>query len=489
MGQSFKQRINLKLQANTNGASTLTLNRRQLVKSSLASIGLATLSACRFNLSKAEPTSGNEAPQYDYILTAEPSPLEILPGKTTPGLGFNGQFPAPVIRAQQGKAIRILFVNNLSQATTIHWHGIRIDIKMDGVPFLSQAPVQPGETFLYEFVCPDAGTFWYHPHMHSVEQLGKGLVGALIVDEAEAPEFDADLVIGLKDWRLDKQGQFLPLSIPRHAARAGTLGTVESVNGEQRPTLLAPAGGLVRLRFLNMDSSRVYHLSLKDLDAHIIAIDGSPVAKPRPLVTHDMGAGMRLDVAIRLTKEVGQDIVIYDKKGRGYFELCRLQTEAPKQALLNTELRALAPNPLPSLKLEEAQHLRFEFEWAGALSPVGHDGKVDQTFWTINRRAWAGMHSGTLPAPLAVVPLGKTIVMELHNATPHGHPIHMHGIIFTVLSSDKRTIDPFQTDTVLLERNERATIAFVADNPGRWMFHCHVIEHMKTGLMGYITIA
>ena len=467
----------------------MTLNRRQLVKTGLASLGLATLSACRFNLVKGDQASGYEKPQYDYILTAEPAPLEILPNRSTPGLGFNGQFPAPVIRAQQGKPIRILFVNKLSQATTIHWHGIRIDIKMDGVPFLSQAPVQPGETFLYEFTCPDAGTFWYHPHMHSVEQLGKGLVGALIVDETETPAFDADVVIGLKDWRLDKHGQFLPLSIPRQAARAGTLGTVESVNGEQRPTFSVPAGGLVRLRFLNMDSSRVYHLNLKGFEAHIIAIDGSPVADPRPLSTHDMGAGMRLDVAVRLPAETGQDIIVYDKKGRGHFELCRLQTVAPKQALQNTELSALPANPLPALDLENAAHLRFEFEWAGALSPIGRNGKIDQTFWTINRRAWEGMHAGNLPAPLATLPLGKTIVMELHNATPHGHPIHMHGIIFTVLSSDKRTIDPFQSDTVLLERNERATIAFVADNPGRWMFHCHVIEHMKTGLMGYITIA
>ena len=469
----------------------MTMNRRELLSKGLSSLGmglgLSTLAGCRLNLSQPDATM-NEALSYDYVLSAEPANLEIIPGKLTPALGFNGEFPAPVIRAKQGEAIRILFQNKLQQATTIHWHGIRIDIKMDGVPFLSQAPVQPGESFLYEFVCPDAGTFWFHPHMHSVEQLGKGLVGALIVEEREIPEYDDDIIIGLKDWRLDKQGQFLPLSLPRHAARAGTLGTVETINGKIKPRLAAPAGGLVRLRCLNLDSARVYHISLKDLEAHVIAIDGSPVSTPRPLSTHSIGAGMRVDVALRLPSETNQEIRIYDNKGRGYFELCRLFTTAPSSPLLNTQLKALPANPLPTLDLENAETLAFEFEWAGALSPV-KKGKVDSTFWTINRRAWEGMNASSIPAPLATVGLGKTVIMKLHNATPHGHPIHMHGIIFTVLSSDKHEVDPFQTDTILLERNERATIAFVADNPGRWMFHCHVIEHMKTGLMGYITIA
>ena len=123
------------------------------------------------------------------------------------------------------------------------------------------------------------------------------------------------------------------------------------------------------------------------------------------------------------------------------------------------------------------------------MTPVSKDGHAHHEFWTINRRAWAGMHSANLPEPLAELSLGKSYIFELHNATPHGHPIHLHGLIFKVLSSDRKTITPFFTDTILLEKNERARIAFVADNPGSWMYHCHVIEHMKTGLMGYIRIS
>jgi len=146
-------------------------------------------------------------------------------------------------------------------------------------------------------------------------------------------------------------------------------------------------------------------------------------------------------------------------------------------------------NPLPQPDLDAAETLKFVFEWEGAISPADEQGKAKHKFWTINRRAWEGMSHNNIPAPLAKLELGKTYIFDLKNNTPHHHPIHIHGVMFKVLKSTKKKIDPFFTDTVLMEKNERVKIAFVADNPGRWMYHCHVIEHMKTGLMGYIEIA
>src|SRR5690606_22540397 len=148
-------------------------------------------------------------------LIAEAAPIHIVPGHASAGLTFNGTYPAPVLRVRQGERVRIRFSNRLNEPTTIHWHGIRIDNAMDGVPELTQPPVMPGEDFLYDFVCPDAGTFWYHPHMNSVEQLGKGLTGALIVEEREPPAFDAEVILQLRDWRLAEDGSWLALSIPR----------------------------------------------------------------------------------------------------------------------------------------------------------------------------------------------------------------------------------------------------------------------------------
>lgn len=456
------------------------MKRRTLLQAGALSLGAGSIPGFSLAMSRSAP--------YDYTLIAEENSIEILPGTSTPAFTFNGGFPAPVIRARQGVPLRVRFINRLSQPSTIHWHGIRIDNAMDGVPYLTQPPVEPGESFVYDFICPDAGTFWYHPHMHSIEQLGKGLVGALIVEEAEPQPYDHEVILGLKDWRLKNDGSFLQLSEPRQAFRAGTLGTVATVNGELKPVIEVPAGQLCRVRLLNLDNTRVFNLNLKSQAAQIIAIDGSPVAKPHPLQTHAMGAGMRLDLGLVTPQEAGVDIPVYDAKGMFLQEICRLRTVAAKPSGKSV-IPALPANPLSTLDLEHAETRRFVFEWAGALSPTLANGKADSEFWTINRRAWEGMSEHKLPAPLAELELGKTYIFELHNATPHSHPIHLHGLIFTVLDSDQREITPFESDTILMEKNERARIAFVADNPGNWMYHCHVIEHMKTGLMGYIRIA
>lgn len=463
------------------------MRRRDFVTSAL--VGALGGSLPRLTLAMG---SANQAGQskVHYQLTAELATAEILPGQQTAIFGYNGQFPAPVIRACQGEVLRVEFHNKLPQATTIHWHGIRLPNAMDGVPWLTQAPIEPGERFVYEFTPPDAGTFWYHPHIHSIEQLGKGLVGALIVEEQQ-PQPYHEVIVGLKDWRLKPDGSYLPLSLPREAFRAGTLGTVATVNGQQQPTIDVPAGQLLRLRFLNMDSTRVFNLSLGQQEAQIIAIDGSPVARPLALDQFAAGAGMRLDVVLHSPTEIGQEIPLFDMKGRFGREMARLRTVPSEVRPAPDEpVQALPANPIARPDLAAAETLNFVFEWQGALSPSNHHGEVDHSFWLINRRAWGGEHGpGPLPAPLATLRLGKTYVVNLHNATPHHHPIHLHGLIFTVLKSDKRNITPYETDTILMEKNERAQIAFVADNPGKWMFHCHVIEHMKTGFMGYIEIS
>lgn len=257
----------------------MILNRRDFIRHSLSALALASLP----RITLAQDTDG----KYDYVLIAEEAPFEILPGTTTPGMSFNGGFPAPVLRARQGKRIRINFINRLKEPTTIHWHGIRIDIAMDGVPFLTQPPIKPGENFVYDFICPDAGTFWYHPHVNSLEQLSRGLVGTLIVEEESPLPFDADIILQLKDWHMNKDGSFKPFSSPRQAARMGTLGNVKTVNGETTkgtisPVVEIPAGGAIRARLVNLDNTRVYNITLKDYPCQVLAHDGNAIAEPYP---------------------------------------------------------------------------------------------------------------------------------------------------------------------------------------------------------------
>ena len=454
------------------------LSRRQWLKTAITASTILSLPACSVMHGGAE---------YDYVLTLAPTPLEILPGTMTPTWTFNGEAPGTTLRVKQGQPVRILVRNRLTEPTTVHWHGIRLVNNADGVPYLTQPPIAEGTDYVYEFTCPDAGTFWYHPHFNSLKQLSHGLVGLLIVEEAEPVNFDADIALALKDWLLNDDGSFKAFSDPRAAARTGTLGNVVTINGKISPRLTVAAGANLRLRLANIDNTRVFTIAC-DHEATIIAKDGNPIAVPETLDEHAIGAGMRVDLALRVPNTPGEKIRLFDKKGRFAFDLCEIEVVTNAKAK-QTPMPQLPLNPIPTPNIEQARRIPLVFEWAGALSPGHSDGSAHSIFWTINKRAWdhAGPHS--LPEPLADIQLGSHVIFELHNATPHHHPIHLHGSTFTVLSSDKREITPFHTDTVLMSKYERMEVAIVADNPGNWMFHCHVIEHMKTGLMGYIRIA
>ncbi|MFQ3187108.1 MAG: FtsP/CotA-like multicopper oxidase with cupredoxin domain [Marinomonas primoryensis] len=451
------------------------MNRRRFIKSSLL---LAMTSTLPRVVLAANPSAG-----FDYELIVAPADVIIVPGGSTPALSFNGGYPSPVIRAKQHQPVRIRVVNQLDEPTTIHWHGMRIPIGMDGVPFLSQPPIMPGDTFDYEFTPPDAGSFWYHPHMNSIEQLGKGLVGALIVDEAEKPDFDADLVLCMKNWHIKDDGSFTALTTPQNAFRMGTPGRVMTINGEMHPTYDVPAGGAIRVRLLNVDNTLVYDVTSTDSDAQIIAIDGNSIAQPRTLSNHLIAPGMRLDLGVIASSKVGETVTFKHKNK----PLVTLRTVTSK--LKDRRLPTLPLNPIPAPDLENAETIKFAFEWNANITPIHKDGKVNYNFWTMNRRSWEGMSKGNIPAPLAKLELGKTYIFELANLTQYHHPIHIHGHTFTVLKSNKKAITPFHTDTVLLGQNETVIAALVADNPGRWMYHCHIIEHLKTGFMGYVEVS
>ena len=208
----------------------------------------------------------------------------------------------PVIRLQAGDRLRATLQNDLAEHTSIHWHGVRVPNAMDGVQYLTQPPVQPGERFVYDFTPPDTGTFFFHPHCNESGQSGRGKAGVLIVEGDQTRPVDLDAVVVVKDWRLDENGRYLPFVTDKGASRAGTFGTVRAVNGARALTLDAPAGGLVRLRLLNLDSSRVIEVGTESGTAAIIATDGHALP---PLMldetgtkTWRMGPAMRLDLLI-----------------------------------------------------------------------------------------------------------------------------------------------------------------------------------------------
>src|SRR5687767_2678699 len=153
----------------------------------------------------AEPTADGVLKTFE--ITAAEAEVTLIDGKRLRVWAYNGQVPGPTLRVRLGDTLRVKFTNKLPQETTIHWHGVRVPNAMDGVPHATQPPIKPGETFTYEFTPKDAGTFWFHPHVRSSEQVERGLYGLLIVDDKQPPPYSRDVTWILDDWLLGPDGQ------------------------------------------------------------------------------------------------------------------------------------------------------------------------------------------------------------------------------------------------------------------------------------------
>ncbi len=460
------------------------MKRRELLASMGAALGTAGLA----NLGLA----GTEPPG-SQLLTIQNASFVLRWQPTRNMVSLSADAPPPVLFARQGVPVVLDVHNTLDEYTAMHWHGIRVPNDMDGVPYLTQFPIAGGETYRYGFTPPDAGTYWYHPHCMTMTQMAHGLTGVLVVREAEDPGFDADQVINLRDFRLDESDAFLDAYTLGGAARAGTLGNVMTANWLHAPVYDQPAGGLVRLRLANTDTTRIYRLTLTGAEARIIAWDGHPLSGPaelpgaaEPLA---LAPGQRVDIAVAVPAGEGREVFLKTRMGTGDKTMATLRAVGTGPARSLAELKPLPANPIPEPNLATAQTHEFVFGWSpeGTVPNDGLCGSLGATFWSINRVPWAGDNApGT--EPLAELDHGKSYILRLRNESPNRHPVHLHGLVFRPLRSNKRTLAPYWTDTVLLLKDETIDIALVADNPGDWAFHCHVIEHQKTGLAGFIRV-
>jgi len=455
------------------------MSRREFL---LGSAATAAASSATYALGKSVMSADMQLPigYFDH---------SIVPGTVTEGMmGFGEGGPAPTIRLKQHETKSIQVINNLHEASIVHWHGLRHANNMDGVPYLTQRPIEFGETFRYEIQSPDAGTFWYHPHCNTLDQMARGMTGLLIVDEPEDPGFDHDIALNIRDFRLGTDGQFVALYKPRNAARGGTLGIVSTVNWKIQPTYQFPAGSLVRVRMAVTDVTRVGQYRLEGANSKVMALDSHPLISPTPTTSILLAPGQRADLAVKMPEEGESAKLVLDTLAGPRPMATFTSTQATVERSLH-EIAPLPANPVSEPDVDNAEILEFVFGW----SPDGDEpvasicGSLGYTFWSINRTPWLGDTPGPLD-PLAVMKLGKSYILRLINNTPNDHPIHLHGLAFKQLRSDKRDIPNVFTDTALLLSGETMDVALVADNPGDWAFHCHVIEHQKTGLAGYLRV-
>ncbi len=370
------------------------------------------------------------------------------------------------------------------------------------MPHLTQKPIAPGETFDYEFTCNDAGTFWYHPHQRSHEQVERGLSGAFIVEEATPIDVDRDLTWVLDDWRLMQDasisGDFGNMHDVSHGGR---LGNTVTINGQVRDTFPVRAGERIRLRLVNAANARIFGLRFKDHAPRIIALDGQPVEPHAPddgrIV---LGPAMRADIVLDMDGRPGDRFQVLDTFYRGFeYRLVDLAygDEPPmRPSRISRPVPRLAANPLsePDIARATRHQIVLGGGMMGMMRSAIMDGRtVDMRTLMHNGLVWAinGVAArGHVHEPLLTLERNGSYVLELINDTAWPHPMHLHGHAFRVVSRNgSPTRHREWLDTVLLHRGERAEIAFVADNPGDWMFHCHILEHQTAGMMGTIRVA
>ncbi|MCA7118245.1 MAG: multicopper oxidase family protein [Acidibrevibacterium sp.] len=438
-----------------------------------------------------------ESPKVSRI---RPAPAEVsMVGNDalhTRVLAYDGLVPGPVLRLRQGTMLRAVVENGLTEGTTVHWHGIRLPNAMDGVPGLTQPTIRPGGRFDYAFSPPDAGTFWYHSHDDSLVQMGRGLAGPLIVEELEPPAVDRDLLWTIQDWRLEPDAQIAPgFSNRMEAAMDGRVGNTVTINGRLPDNLRVRAGERVRLRLLNAAIARIMALRFVGHSPIVVALDGQPCDPHEPADGRILlGPAMRADVMLDMQGEPGRSYpVVDDFYDRLSYTLVRLSYDAapllrphPSDAPLR-----LPPNPVPRPDLATAvvHDIRLQ---GGMMSGTGGGGMMGMSGgapWGINGQSMTGDGSADMP-PLFRIDRGRSCILDFRNETAWWHPMHLHGHSFSVLSRDGAPVPHDEWgDTVLVRPREHVRVAFVADNPGDWMLHCHVMEHQAGGLMTTIRVS
>jgi FtsP/CotA-like multicopper oxidase with cupredoxin domain len=409
---------------------------------------------------------------------------------------YNGVEPGPALRLHQGAPFRATVENGLTESTTVHWHGIRLPNAMDGVPGITQKPIGPGDRFDYAFTPPDAGTFWYHSHDHSLEQMGRGLAGPLIVEEAEPPKVDRELLWTIQDWRLTRDGQIARgFENPMEMAMDGRVGNTVTINGRVPDNVTVRAGERVRLRLINAAIARIVALRFEGHRPLIVALDGQPCEPHEPADSRILlGPAMRADVMLDMQGEPGRSYQVTDDfYDRLAYTLVQLSYDtAPPLRLhpLDASVR-LPANPLPRPDLTSAvvHEVRLQGGMMSGMGGGGMMGMASRADWSINGQSMTGDGSPDMP-PLFQIARGRSCVLDFKNETAWWHPMHLHGHSFRVVNRNGAPVRHDEWgDTVLVRPREHVRVAFAADNPGDWMLHCHVMEHQVGGLMTTIRVA
>lgn len=415
-----------------------------------------------------------------FDLKAGPARKEYRAGKPSDVWAYNGSVPGPLVEATVGDELRVHFTNELSEPTTIHWHGLRVPADMDG----THAPIAPGGSFDYRFTLKDPGLYWFHPHVRTDVQVEKGLYGLIVVRDPEEPaSLGRERVLALDDVLLGSDG-----ALGGHggmdgmSSMTGLQGNVLLVNGAEKPTLQVAPGERLRLRLVNVANARYFRLGLGGRPLLLVGGDRGLLSAPRTISELLLAPGERADLLIDVEGESGETLQLMNEPyERGHstgggeaHPLLTLRIEGARVVAgalpaFGTAVAAIeAPVRSRALKLTEE---------VDAMSGM-------EASFKINGESYPNV------TPLAAR-VGDIEEWTVVNDTEMDHPFHLHGFFFQVIRRGDRA-EPFLEwkDTINVAARSSLTFRVAFDErPGKWLYHCHILEHAEGGMVGELTLS
>jgi FtsP/CotA-like multicopper oxidase with cupredoxin domain len=451
-----------------------------------------------------------------------------IAGREYTMFGFNGQYPGPLLAVTRGSAVTVRLKNALPVPTTVHWHGVRLDNRFDGVPDAAHPAVEPGQSFTYQLKFPDEGLFWYHPHVREDIQQDLGLYGNIFVSPAGTSPVPGpreeflildDLLIG--DAGLVPYGA----ETPTHAAM-GRFGNVMLVNGETAWNATVRAGEVMRLHLTDVSNTRTFNLSFEPAARmRVVSSDLGEFASAQGVESVVLAPAERYGVDVMFPKPGRYALVnrvraidhLYGRffdavdtlgvvtvtagaafpltprgPGRHAAEV-RALVEAnigrPPQHTLELSAR-FTGLPFVSEQLMRLDSIYFNpVEWEGTMPGMNQATTGAQAHWVLKDPA-TGAENMDIHWAFGRGDLVRIRLIGVRN-TLHGmhHPIHIHGQRFLVLAvNGTPNENPVWKDTVLLPAAGALDLLVDMSNPGSWMLHCHIAEHLQAGMMMHFDV-
>ncbi|ALC53510.1 copper oxidase [Bacillus thuringiensis] len=469
----------------------------------------------------------------EVTLIAKEEKQKLSNGVVVPVWTFNGSSPGPEIRVKKGEKVKVTLKNELSAPVSIHWHGYPVPNNMDGIPGVTQDAVEPGKSFTYEFEANVPGTYWYHSHQDSVNQLDRGLYGALIVEDTKE-KYDKDYTLMLDEWVTDKEeinkqlkemtkGQIGNkfkgnengeknddkngmdhfdmnmgsdkkdssnmegmdhgnMKMEGHDMSMYDLFTINGKSGDLVVPLKVNKRDKVRLRLVNAGYLS-HDIHVHGHDIKVIATDGQPINDPKVIKDKviSIAPGERYDIEFTANNP-GKWYVEDHSKNKGAKGMkAVIEYDGSKEMKDKTDEKEKLPKvDIMKYGTKKLGNFTLNQEYTATYNmDLNTQMNGNEMVYTINGKVFPDID------PIQVKKGDLVKVRLVNRSKMDDHPMHLHGHFFQVLSKDGKPIEgsPIVKDTLNLKPGEEYEVAFVADNPGKWMFHCHDLHHASAGMV------